>query len=117
MLAEAILIGGLAAALWARPPNAALPTAATASYRTLSSADLTPRGATIRLVLSPSMTLAQMQALLRRAGLQVVAGPSDAGVWSLGPALSSARAATASALQRLRANSGVRFAEPIGGAL
>jgi hypothetical protein len=34
-------------------------------------------------------------------------------VWSLAPALSSSGAATAIALQRLRTDSGVRFAEPI----
>ncbi|MGH8206139.1 MAG: hypothetical protein ACRETK_05115 [Steroidobacteraceae bacterium] len=117
MLAEAMMIGALTAVLLARSPSATLPAvAASSAYRTLASTDPTPAAATIRLVLSPSMTLARMQALLQHAGLQVVAGPGDAGVWSLAPAGSSSRAATAVALQRLRADSGVRFAEPIGGA-
>jgi hypothetical protein len=48
------------------------------------------------------------------AHLQVVAGPGEAGVWSLAPADNAASVATEAALRELRGSAQVRFAEPIG---
>jgi hypothetical protein len=112
---EAVLIGALGTALWshARTPSAPTATGLTAPYRTLSAPDAVPAAATIRLVLEPSTTLAQLQALLQRSGLQIVAGPSTAGVWSLAPSRVSDRTATQAALRDLRADPVVRFAEPL----
>jgi len=59
------------------------------------------------------MTLEQFYVLLNSAHLQVVAGPGEAGVWSLAPAADASAVATAAALRELRGNPQVRFAEPI----
>jgi hypothetical protein len=115
MIVEAVVIGALSTALWWRPatPSGAAPPAL---YRTLSSVGKATPAASIRVVLAPDTTLPQMQSLLTAAHLQVVAGPSEAGVWSLGPAGDSNQAATAIALRQLRADPSVRFAEPIAAA-
>jgi hypothetical protein len=60
--------------------------------------------------------VAQVQAMLAAAQLQVRAGPSEVGVWTLGPARDSDRAATEAALRELRASAQVRFAEALSGA-
>ena len=78
-------------------------------------AESAPR-ATIRAVLAPTLTLGELQALLGQAQLQIVAGPSDAGVYSLAPMSAQAAAATQPALAQLRAHPGVRFAEPVDAA-
>jgi hypothetical protein len=111
MVVEAVVIGALSTALWWRAPPAG--TAGQAQYRTLSSPEKTTPAASIRVVLAPGTTLEQMQSLLAAAHLQVVSGPSEAGVWSLGPAAEPSQAATATALRQLRADPSVRFAEPI----
>lgn len=86
-----------------------------ADYQTLSSA--TPERAdgrvpTIRLVPASSMSVGELQGVLRRHGLQVVAGPTEAGVYSLAPLQASSD--HAAALAGLRATPGVLFAEPVG---
>lgn len=84
------------------------------TYRTLSRPDTAPRTApTVRVVFSQDMTLEQLHVLLKTAHLQVVAGPSEAGVWSLAPADNAASMATDTALQELRGSQQVHFAEPI----
>lgn len=110
---EAVLIGALGMALWSHTRTTPTPPW-TAGYRTLSAPESVPPSATIRLVLEPSTTLAQLQGLLQRSGLTVVSGPTAAGAWSLAPSGASGRAATQAALRRLRANPAVRFAEPLG---
>jgi hypothetical protein len=85
-------------------------------YRTLSAPEAAPQVATIRVVFAPEVTMAQVQAMLAAARLQVRAGPSDVGVWTLGPARDSNRAETEAALRELRASSEVRFAEALTGA-
>jgi hypothetical protein len=117
-MVESVLIGVLAAALWSYPAASTSADAVAPLYRTLASGDTTPPAATVRVVFSLSMTVGQLQALLRRFGLRVIGGPSEAGVWSLAPVAGSrqaaaAQAATAAAVKRLRADSNVRFAEPI----
>ncbi len=111
VLIEAVGIAALSAALWTRDVPRGAPL-----YQTLSApAESAPR-ATIRAVLAPTLTLGELQALLGQAQLQIVAGPSDAGVYSLAPMSAQAAAATQPALAQLRAHPGVRFAEPVDAA-
>ncbi len=109
---EAVALGALGMAIWSksRPPE---PAAWAPAYRTLSDLQTVPAAATIRVVLDARTTLAQLQALLERSGLQIVSGPSPAGVWSLAPSSASGRSATEAALRSLRADPLVRFAEPL----
>lgn len=55
-----------------------------------------------------------MQALLRRLDLEVVSGPTEAGVYSLSPATQRTQHNDPDRqLAQLRADPNVRFAEPI----
>ena len=111
MVVQAIGLGALGTAWWSRP------TAGTASpYRTLSAPAAAIQAATIRVVFAPEVTLGQVQSMLTAARLQVRAGPSEVGVWTLGPAGDSNQTATEAALRALRAQSEVRFAEAVAGA-
>ena len=110
MLVQGVGLGVLGTALWSRTPAASPPP----SYRTLSAPLPAPPRATVRVVFAPSMTLAEMHAVLASAHLQVVSGPSEADVWSLGPAGEATDTATEEAVRTLRASASVRFAEPIG---
>lgn len=74
------------------------------AYRVVS--DAAPVQGDLRVVFDRGMTLQQMQALLERAGLQIIAGPSASGVYTL------AGKEAQSALELLRADPGVHFAEP-----
>ena len=109
VMVEALALGTIVTSSWInrveREPLGA--------YRTLSQPELPKIAPTIRVVLSSSMTLEQLRVLLNTAHLQVVAGPGEAGVWSLGPAESAAAVATEAALRELRGSPQVRFAEPI----
>lgn len=109
VLIEAVGIAALSAALWTRDsprPGAPL-------YQTLSAPAEGAAHATIRAVLAPTLTLGELQALLKQTQLQIVAGPSDAGVYSLAPLSAHLAAATQPALAQLRMQPGVRFAEPV----
>jgi len=64
----------------------------------------------IRAVFAPSVTLAELQAILDEAQLRIVAGPTEAGVYSL--AANSHRPVNTS-LALLRGHATVRFAESI----
>jgi hypothetical protein len=111
IVVQAIGLGAIGAAWWSRP----LPAAA-APYRTLSAPTASVPAATIRVVFAPDVTVGQVQAMLAAARLQVRAGPSEVGVWTLGPAADSTQAAMQLALRELRAQSQVRFAEDVAGA-
>jgi len=109
VVVEAVALGALSAAsrmnrTASEPPSA---------YHTLSEPDLVSAAATIRVVLAPGMTLEQLRVLLNAVHLQVVAGPGDAGIWSLAPITDATTAATEGALRELRRNPHVRLAEPI----
>lgn len=110
VIVEALALGAIVTASWingaGRQPASA--------YHTLSRPYAANAAATIRMVLAPGMTLEQFRVLLNNAHLQVVAGPGEAGVWSLAPAEDATTAATEAALRELRGNPQVRFAEPIG---
>jgi hypothetical protein len=117
MVVQAIGLGALGAAWWSRPmASASMPAGAASAYRTLSAPEAGVPAATIRVVFAPDVSVAQLQAVLAAARLQVRAGPSEVGVWTLGPAGDSSRAATEAVLRELRAQSEVRFAEAVAGA-
>ncbi|HEY1725261.1 MAG TPA: hypothetical protein VGF89_07555 [Steroidobacteraceae bacterium] len=116
MVVQAIGLAALGAVLWSRPLHAPVAASASAPYRTLSAPESQHSSATVRVVFAPAVTVAQMQSMLAAARLQVLAGPSEVGVWTLGPALDSNRAATEAALRELRTRPEVRFAEAVAGA-
>jgi hypothetical protein len=80
------------------------------SYYTVTTSAARAPGEVIRAVFSPTITLAELQALLDETQLRIVSGPTEAGVYSL--AAKSGRP-VGSSLALLRANSNVRFAESI----
>jgi RNA polymerase sigma-70 factor (ECF subfamily) len=84
-----------------------------APYRTVTLPAPVMEGAVIRAVFAPSLALKERSALLDRAGLKIVAGPTEAGVYSLAPVSIADSARLESALRQLRAHPGVSFAEPI----
>jgi len=112
VVVEAIGLGIFGAAWLSSSASQPTPTA---EYRTVTSpAGAPPAGAVVRAVFAGGLTLAEMQNLLRDAGLRIVSGPTEAGVYSLAPAQPMDATHVAGALARLRAAHGVRFAEPIG---
>lgn len=84
-----------------------------AAYRTLSSPDALLPQASIRLVVDASMTAGELQALLVPRNLQIVGGPNEDGVYSLG-ALGQGHDIEKD-VAALRATRGVRFVEPVDG--
>jgi Putative zinc-finger len=82
--------------------------AAAANYYTVTTPAPRASGEVIRAVFAPAITLVDLQAILDEAQLRIVAGPSEAGVYSLA---SNTQRPVASALALLRAHTQVRFAE------
>jgi hypothetical protein len=78
------------------------------SYYTVTTSAARAPGEVIRAVFSPTITLAELQAILDETQLRIVSGPTEAGVYSL--ATKSGRPVSSS-LALLRGNSNVRFAE------
>ena len=108
-LLELLLVGALA---WWWSGGLAGPSAE-APYRTLTAPELgAATGPRWRVVFQDQRAIADLQALLRAHGLAIVAGPSEAGVFTLVAEVppGSAQAADAVAA-RLRASPLVRFAE------
>lgn len=85
-------------------------------YRTLSEmpGSAAAPAATLRVLPDASMTLAQWQGLLQSLDLQVISGPNAGGAYALAPASAAGLMPRDGALARLRANPGIRLAEPIG---
>jgi hypothetical protein len=81
------------------------------AYRTVSTAAAPVGSARVRAVFSPTLTLGELQALLERAKLRIVAGPSQDGVYSL--ALATPADDAQLALLTLRSHPAARFAESI----
>jgi hypothetical protein len=77
-------------------------------YRTVTTSAPRPPDEVIRAVFSPAITLVELQAILDEAQLRIIAGPTEAGVYSL--AANSDRPVTDS-LSLLRRHASVRFAE------
>lgn len=82
-----------------------------AGYRTLTTAALPAGRPAVRVVFAPATTLAEVQQLLRSTGLVALAGPSEAGLFTL--ALREPAAGTDATLARLRADPRVHFAEAL----
>jgi Putative zinc-finger len=112
VIVEALALGIIVTSSWASRSERDV----AGLYQTLSKAEVARTAPTIRAVLAPEMTLDEFRQLLGQAHLQVVAGPGEAGVWSLAPADDANVAVTESALRQLRGSAQVRFAEPIGAA-
>jgi hypothetical protein len=81
---------------------------ASAAYHTVTSEAAQHPGEVIRAVFAPSVTLSELQALLEDAHLQIVSGPTEAGVYSLSITGPQSLDWT---LRRLREHDSVRFAE------
>jgi hypothetical protein len=105
-----LALGALATDQWRTVSNGA------AQYRTTTVPQAAAgRPAQIRIVFAPSVTVDELDGIVRGNGLAIVAGPSEAGVYGL--ALTDGQdVAVASALAGLRADPRVRFAEPVMGA-
>lgn len=82
-------------------------------YRTVTTVAPTNSSASLRVIFAPSMTLNEFSKLLQELKLEVVSGPSPAGVYSLAI---SGDESLANELAALRSRPDVRFAEPIGAA-
>ena len=67
----------------------------------------------IRAVFADATTVEELAQITRAAGLTVVAGPTEAGVYTLAPDRDASAAALDEALDRLRDDPRVRFAEPL----
>ena len=105
MAVEALVLGFAGAALLYGSGQAGQ------HYQTLALPAQTPRDATIRLVVSNDLTVAQLQTLLGSLKVQIVEGPSELGGFALAPI--DPGIDSAAAVARLRATPGVRLAEPI----
>jgi hypothetical protein len=103
---QALMLGGLAALLLRQPRGDVA-----APYQTVSTPAPAPVAGSVRAVFSPDMTLGELQALLERAHLRIVNGPSPEGVYTL--ATSSAGDDPRQGLLTVRAHPAARFAEPI----
>lgn len=103
---EAMGLATLGAVLWVHTERAT-------DYRTLSTPAVTVQAARIRAVFAPTMTLGAVQSLLAQQKLQIVAGPTSAGVYALAPLAAQPDDVLTATLQRLRAQPGVLFAEAI----
>jgi len=116
VIVQAIGLALLVGMMWGRPaPELAAQPAAEAGYRTLSNATA-PRGATIRLVVSPETSLAVLRHLLGEARLQIVESTADNAAFGLAPAdvsVSTTQDRTARSVAWLREQPGVLLAEPI----
>lgn len=104
VLIQAVGLGMLGARFWAEGTPQPV-------YRTLSQdAAPMPAGA-IHVVPDSGMKLADWNTLLRSMQLQVIGGPNDVGAYTVMPA--GGAAASAQAVQHLRATHGIRLAEPV----
>src|SRR5450432_1683402 len=82
--------------------------AAKPDFYTVTTPSLHAPGEVIRAVFSPTITLVELQDILGEAQLRIVAGPTEAGVYSLA---ASSRQPVSSSLALLRGHAKVRFAE------
>ena len=77
-------------------------------YRTVTSNTPRPRDEVIRAVFAANITLVDLQSMLDEAQLRIVAGPTEAGVYSLA---ATGKQPVSASLALLRGHSSVRFAE------
>jgi hypothetical protein len=109
VIIEAIGITVLTVAL--RSNDAVEPPAA--QFRTVASAPAATTRGDIRVVFAPEVTASELQQLLEQSELQIVAGPTEAGVYTLASTATTTDSRRNAALARLRVSPAVRFAEPI----
>jgi hypothetical protein len=84
------------------------------SYQTLTAAEpATAQHGNLRVVLAPDVTLREFGALLASVGARVVAGPSEAGAWTLVIPFTPDSPRFESALRLLRSDQRILLAEPI----
>ncbi len=101
----AVAVSLLAADRWTQSRTRAAP-----SYYTVTSSAPRASNVVIRAVFIPTVTLVELQAVLDEAGLRIISGPTEAGVYSLA---ANSHRAVSSSLALLRAHAKVRFAESI----
>ena len=113
VIVQAIGLGTLAGALMNRNSAKSYP----AGYQTLSSPATATAGPAIRAVFAAPMTVGELKSLLSAQRLLIVAGPTDAGVFTLGTAEAPFSTDRLDAsLTGLRASPHVLFAEPVDAA-
>jgi hypothetical protein len=111
LLAAAVVVQATALVVLGWPRG----TAPDAGFRTLAQPEPAAAAARLTVVPSPTLPMADWQALLQAEGLRVVDGPNQAGAWRLAPVADDAASATADAvtLARLRRTPGIVLAEPV----
>lgn len=106
---QGIAITGLLTALWFQSREALTEP----RFTTLTTQAAVARGPVIRVVFADSAALDEVNQVLRSIDAQIVAGPSEAGVYTLGLAADSSHGSNLDqAIARLRADGRVMFAEP-----
>jgi hypothetical protein len=105
-----IAIAGLLAALWSQSRDEL----AAGRYSVLTTPTAAvARGPVIRVVFGGNVALDEMNRVLRSIDAQIIAGPSEAGVYTLGLASAAAdKSGVEKAIAQLRADGRVMFAEP-----
>ena len=107
---QGIAIAGLLAALWSQSRDEL----AAGRYSVLTTPTAAVAGGpVIRVVFGGSVALDDMNDVLRSIDAQIIAGPSEAGVYTLGLASGAAdKSGVEKAIAQLRADGRVMFAEP-----
>jgi hypothetical protein len=107
---QGIAIAGLLAALWSQSRDEL----AAGRYSVLTTPTAAvARGPVIRVVFGGNVALDDMNRVLRSIDAQIIAGPSEAGVYTLGLASGAVdKSAVGKAITQLRADGRVMFAEP-----
>ena len=105
---QGIVITGLLAALWSQSSE----TLTAPRFTTLTDETAVARGPVIRVVFAGSIPLDEMNQVLRQIDAQIIAGPSEAGVYTL-KLVGVENADAAQKLSQVRADGSVIFAEQI----
>jgi hypothetical protein len=87
--------------------------AAAPVYVTQTAATAPAHGPRLRVVVDPSLSVANFERLLRAIDAEIVAGPSEAHVYTLALHATTAPRDVAERAESLRQNPAVRFAEPV----
>ena len=84
-----------------------------AGYRTVTSTEARYSGPAVRLVFTADTSMAQVTDILSRHGLELIAGPRGAGVFTAALTDGSQDTTAESIAQTLRDDAHVQFAEPL----
>jgi Putative zinc-finger len=109
VVVQAIGLAALATRVAVQDPRLA----AAPVYVTQTGASALAHGPRLRVVVDPSLSVANFERLLRGIDAEIVAGPSDAHVYTLALRATSAPRDAAERVESLRQNAAVRFAEPV----